>query len=170
MKKLLLLPITLPLAMARGAVEGALHVAAETLHDLASGGDGAQASVVTPVTPPPARAAERDRDSGGVADLDLGAAPPRRRPAARPPREVAEDLGLQEGHVGGDEAELVETEGAAAPGPEIDVDEPWPGYGSMRAADIVDRVRVADEATKAVVRLYEQRHGKRRTVLAATER
>jgi hypothetical protein len=53
-------------------------------------------------------------------------------------------------------------------GAEVHVDAPWDGYDHMRAADIVARLRAADEATRAVVRLYEQ-HGKARSsVLAAT--
>lgn len=53
-------------------------------------------------------------------------------------------------------------------GAEVHVDAPWEGYDRMRAADIVTRLKGADEATRAVVRLYEQ-HGKARSsVLAAT--
>jgi hypothetical protein len=39
----------------------------------------------------------------------------------------------------------------------------------MKAADIVSRIRSGDPATKAVVRLYESTHKKRKSVLAATE-
>ena len=54
-----------------------------------------------------------------------------------------------------DGAELVESEGAASPGAQLRVDAPWDGYEQMKAADIVDRLVVADAAEKAVVRLYE---------------
>jgi hypothetical protein len=54
------------------------------------------------------------------------------------------------------------------PGAEVHVDAPWAGYDRMRAADIVDRLRIADEATRAVVRLYEQQGKARSSVLAAT--
>jgi hypothetical protein len=54
------------------------------------------------------------------------------------------------------------------PGAEIHVGAPWAGYDRMRAADIVDRLRIADEATRAVVRLYEQQGKARSSVLAAT--
>jgi hypothetical protein len=53
-------------------------------------------------------------------------------------------------------------------GAEVHVDPPWDGYDRMRAADIVDRLRIADEATRAVVRLYEQQGKARTSVLAAT--
>jgi hypothetical protein len=201
MKKLLLLPITIPLGMARGAVEGALRTTADALLDLAGGGgdNGADAFAASgtgaPATPAPDRAGRQDE--GGVVDLDIASAAPRRRPASRPPRpvtpvappapvppapapepaataapdtprEVAEALGLEEGRTPQPPPELVETEGAASAGPEITVDEPWPGYGKLRAPEIVDRLRAADDATKAIVRLYEQQNRKRRTVLAAT--
>jgi hypothetical protein len=48
------------------------------------------------------------------------------------------------------------------------VDEPWDGYDGMPATAVVQRVRGSDEATKAVVRLYEQQHKARTTVLRAT--
>src|SRR3954447_13604216 len=54
-----------------------------------------------------------------------------------------------------DDVELVETEGAADPGPELRVGEPWEGYGSMKAGEVVRRLRSADAATRAIVRLYE---------------
>jgi hypothetical protein len=53
-------------------------------------------------------------------------------------------------------------------GAELHVDAPWDGYDRMRAADIVDRLQVADEATRAVVRLYETQGKARSSVLAAT--
>lgn len=188
MKKILLLPITLPLGMARGAVEAALRTTADALLDLTGGGASAQDSeaYAPPPAPSPAPAAPPPPPPADapVVDLDIASARPRRRPAARParpapesppapeplatPQEVAEDLGLQEGHTEPEPDELVESEGAAAPGAEITVDEPWPGYGKMRAADVVDRLRGADPATKAIVRLFEQQHRKRRSVLDAT--
>jgi hypothetical protein len=53
-------------------------------------------------------------------------------------------------------------------GAEVHVDAPWDGYDHMRAADIVARLRSADEATRAVVRLYEQQGKARSSILAAT--
>jgi hypothetical protein len=66
------------------------------------------------------------------------------------------------------EETLVETEGAASPGPQIRVDAPFEGYEKLKAAEIVARVREADESTKAVVRLYESTHKKRKSILDAT--
>jgi hypothetical protein len=53
-------------------------------------------------------------------------------------------------------------------GAEVHVDAPWDGYDRMRAADIVVRLKTADDATRAVVRLYEQQGKARSSVLAAT--
>ena len=53
-------------------------------------------------------------------------------------------------------------------GAEVHVDVPWEGYDSMRANEIVARLRAADDATRAVVRLYESQGKARSSVLAAT--
>src|SRR4051812_7495813 len=68
-----------------------------------------------------------------------------------------------------EEDEVVETEGAASPGAEIRVDEPWEGYGAMKAGEVVRRLKSSDAATRALVRLYEQSTKKRKSILAATD-
>jgi hypothetical protein len=68
-----------------------------------------------------------------------------------------------------DTPELAETEGSASPGAEIRVDVPWEGYDKMKANDIVDRLKASDPSARAVVRLYEQQHKKRKSILSATE-
>lgn len=50
----------------------------------------------------------------------------------------------------------------------ITVAEPWDGYATQPANAIVQRLRQADPATKAVVALYERGHKNRATVLKAT--
>jgi hypothetical protein len=75
---------------------------------------------------------------------------------------------LAPAHIDSEPALAYEAGPADDVGAEVHVDAPWDGYDHMRAADIVARLRAADEATRAVVRLYEQ-HGKARSsVLAAT--
>jgi hypothetical protein len=59
---------------------------------------------------------------------------------------------------------------AESPGAEIHVDEPWQGYASMNAPEIIDRLAVSDAAVKAVVLLYEGSHRGRKTVLRAADR
>jgi hypothetical protein len=46
--------------------------------------------------------------------------------------------------------------------------EPWPGYDGQTARVIVARLRRASAGTAEEVRRYEQRHKRRKTVLAAT--
>jgi hypothetical protein len=65
-------------------------------------------------------------------------------------------------------ADIVESEGAASPGPELHVEAPWEGYEKMKVTEIVDRLQAGDDATKAIVRLYEQTHKKRKSILDAT--
>jgi hypothetical protein len=71
-------------------------------------------------------------------------------------------------HVDSEPAIAYEAGPADDVGAEVHVDPPWDGYDRMRAADIVDRLRAADEATRAVVRLYEAQGKARSSVLAAT--
>jgi hypothetical protein len=67
------------------------------------------------------------------------------------------------------EAELAYEAGPAEDaGAEVHVGAPWEGYDGMRAADIVARLKAADAATRAVVRLYEQQGKARTSILAAT--
>jgi hypothetical protein len=71
-------------------------------------------------------------------------------------------------HVDSD-AELAYESGPADDvGAAVHVEAPWEGYDQMRAADIVTRLRSANDATRAVVRLYEQQGKARSSVLAAT--
>jgi hypothetical protein len=71
------------------------------------------------------------------------------------------------------EAEVVESFGPAEDvgdlGGTITVDAPWPDYDEHSAADIVQRLRSADTATKAVVALYERQHKNRATILRAAD-
>jgi hypothetical protein len=63
----------------------------------------------------------------------------------------------------------VESEGAASPGAEVRIDAPWEDYDRMKAGEVVERLRTADDAVKAMVRLYEQSKKSRKTILQATE-
>ena len=64
-------------------------------------------------------------------------------------------------------AEIAEDGAEDGAGPELRVDEPWEGYSSMTAAEIRRRLRHADAATVAAVRLYEAANKGRSTVLQA---
>ncbi len=64
-------------------------------------------------------------------------------------------------------------EAVASFGPEDDagstvhVQAPWDGYDAHPAAEVIKRVRAGDEATRAVVLLYEQSHKARASVIKA---
>ena len=69
------------------------------------------------------------------------------------------------------ETTLAETEGSAAPAATIRVDEPWDGYGADEGRRTSSTAsRAPTPPTKAVVRLYEQTHKKRKSILDATGR
>jgi hypothetical protein len=184
MNKLLLLPLTLPLAIARGATAGALRAVADVVEDLATPEPASpyadapfsyeprRAEPVMPVEPEPVVATPRPH---AVPEPDLESVPePVPSPEPEPLPDVVEDLDLPAPEpTRGDAARLRQEQREAAttpesPGPEIRVDEPWDGYRAMTAPDVIDRLRVADDATKAVVRLFESTHRKRKTIIAAT--
>jgi hypothetical protein len=180
MRKLLLLPVTLPLAAARGALTGVLEAVAAALEDATPAPPAARPASPAP-SPPAARPASPATAPPLLAD-DAPVTPLRPRPAPpppppppadEPPPAAAEVFGPPEptrGEAARAREALREAEDTGdSPGPEIRIDEPWPGYRKLRAPDIVDRLEAADEATKAMVRLFESGHRKRRTVLAATE-
>jgi hypothetical protein len=110
-----------------------------------------------------------------VHDAQPAPAPTNGRTGARPPEPVdapidfdapsAEELAPD--HVDADVTVAYEAGPADDVGPTVHVEAPWEGYDQMKAAEIVKRLRSANDATRAVARLYEQ-HGKARSsVLAA---
>jgi hypothetical protein len=147
MRKLLLLPITVPLAAVRGALEAAARTVAEALeHDEEPWEAPPPAATTQVPAPPPAPA----------------------RPAPEPGPPVPDEPSPAE--VGRLRMEQREEEsGPGSVGAEVHVDEPWEGYARMTASQVVGRLTGADAATKAVVRLYESSHRNRKTVLRATE-
>lgn len=92
----------------------------------------------------------------------LPEAPPGSTDPASEPAHVSEEPVLVE--------ELAEPGAEEGAGPEIHVDEPWDGYESMNAKDIIARLERCDAAELAAVTLYERGHRGRHTVLAAVDR
>ena len=80
----------------------------------------------------------------------------------REPAHVSEDAVLVE--------EFGEPGAEEGAGPEVHVDEPWDGYESMKAKDVIARLAGSSAAELAAVALYERAHRARDTVLAAVER
>jgi hypothetical protein len=179
MNKLLLLPLSLPLAIARGAAAGALRAVADVVEDLATpepaspyadapfGYEPRRAEPVVPVEPEPVAPTPRPH---AVPER----APVPREPEPEPLPDPVEDLDLPAPEpTRGDAARVRQEQREAettpdSPGAEIRVEEPWEGYRAMTAPDVIDRLRVADDATRAVVRLFESTHRNRKTVIAAT--
>ena len=107
--------------------------------------------------------------------------PPAGREVTRDDRSVAEivDAGAPElpmpeaGHVS-EEPELVEE--VAEPGAEdgagaqVRIAEPWEGYRTMKAADVIDRLSSVSVEVLATVELYELAGRNRRSVVAAAQR
>jgi len=151
-----------------------------------TGGDHERPYVPTAEAEAEAAAAARARrEAERVAAAEAAA----RRPAARPsaarrrtrpqrPRPVApapepgpeaELLGDAPGHVASDAEPVASFGPADDPKPTLEVQAPWPGYDDQTAAEVVKRVRQGDDATRAVVLLYERGHKRRKSVIAAAE-
>ncbi|MGH2763485.1 MAG: hypothetical protein ACRDLD_13060, partial [Thermoleophilaceae bacterium] len=91
---------------------------------------------------------------------ETGAVEP--EPAPVEPRHVGEEPELV--------AEVAERGAEEGAGADVDLDEPWPGYDAMSAADIVDRLVAEDDAAAATVKLYEASKKGRASVLEAASR
>jgi hypothetical protein len=134
------------------------------------GGGAAQDTYAPPATAPAAEpfVGETGAPPPPTADevLDRRAA----RDATASPGSVTPLRPISEtrnGHVD-TEPTVVESFGPADDvGGTITVEEPWGGYAAQPASAIVQRLRDADAATKAVVALYERGHKNRATVLKA---
>jgi hypothetical protein len=122
-------------------------------------------------SPPPEqsdRVANAEARSEALDSTPTRPAPAPRPPApprtpSPPPTPESEHIEVEEELVG----EFAEAGAEEPAGPEIEVAEPWPGYASLTASDVVDRLAAASEAERAVVALYERGHKNRKTVLAA---
>ena len=126
------------------------------------------AAPVEPPPVPPVAAVPDEPPIGEPPPLPPVAAVPD-EPAVEPPlAEVPEPTPGQAARVRAQRREAETT--AESPGAEVHVDEPWQGYASMNAPEIIDRLAVSDDAVKAIVLLYESSHRGRKTVLRAAGR
>jgi hypothetical protein len=164
--------LRLPLTLLELALRGGAGALKDVVRALAGGGDDDRS--YAPADHPEPAAARRDAEV--VAAQEARARRARPRAAARPaptpvpepaPAPEAELLGEEPAHVTrGDEA-VASFGPAGDPSPTLNVQAPWDGYDGQPAAEIVKRVRAGDEATKAVVLLYEQGHKARASVIRA---
>jgi hypothetical protein len=67
-------------------------------------------------------------------------------------------------------AERADPGAEQGPGPEIHIEEPWPGYDRMTTPELIERLGEASDEVAAVVDLYERMHRDRRPVRQAAER
>jgi hypothetical protein len=107
-----------------------------------------------------------DEPASAAATAPSTVAPAAAEPTEPPP--AAEPV-----HVG-EESELVaeaaETGAEDGAGAEVAVDEPWPGYDEMTAADIEDRLLTEGPEGAAAVSLYEASHKGRASIIEAASR
>jgi hypothetical protein len=142
-------------AVARIPVKIAAELAGLVISRVGLGGDGGAegAPVYVPPEPsyaPPPRRSRRRPTNGGAP------------PAPPVPAHVSEEPVLV--------AEVAEAGAEEGAGPEIHVDEPWPGYDRMTAAQIRTQLRSSPQAVAAAVTLYEASRKGRTSVLEAAAR
>lgn len=180
--------LTLPFRLGFGAARTAFDISAKTL-DISATLIEAAIEVVRPsggqdTEPSPPAAQTRPPREPGVTGQPFNGQPLNGQPAPTqtppapftPPDELPDTplspaLGAIKTLRDEDEeeifAELADPGAEEGAGAQLDVDEPWQGYGAMNAATVIDRLQQADRAELALVELYEQTHKKRQTVLNA---
>ena len=179
----LLSPVKTTIAVARrGAGVGfdLLQDTTDRIRRLAGrGGDAHSAPSGAPQRPAPRHAGAPPRAAAATPGTPVTRRPvsstsAEPAPAAPGARDMSPDPVTEPVHIDEDPPEVVRSSADAGAedgvGASIRVDEPWEGYGTMTAPDIIDRLAVADSAELAAVRLYEGTHRDRRTVLAEVDR
>jgi hypothetical protein len=147
--RLLLAVVSLPVKLT-------LEIASRAASAVGLGGDDGDSGITAervPAQPEAFRAPAPPRPSGGN-----GGAPP----AVPEPAHVSEEPELV--------AEVAERGAEQGAGPEVHVEEPWPGYNRMTAADIKARLHAAPKSLAAAVSLYEASRKGRSSVLQAATR
>jgi hypothetical protein len=155
--------LTLPLRLSFKLLRGALSLV-----------QGPDEPGPTPTRVPPQpryrRSEEEPAGNGGAPASPEPAAPTQATAPPQPadPLAPAEPIHVsEEPELVAEVAERGAEEGAGA---ELHVDEPWPGYARMTAAEIRDRLRGEGPAAAAAVRLYEAANKGRSSVLEAAGR
>lgn len=150
--------LTVPYRATRGAVEVAEGVVGLVLVRLRRDDDHDES--------PPRRPSSERRAAEPAAWRPPTAnapAPPASTTASVPaPAHVSEEPELVE--------EVSEPGAQDGAGAQIRIGEPWEGYRSMKAADIVDRLASASREELATVELFEAVNRNRKTVIAAAQR
>ena len=168
--------LRLPILLLELALRGGVGAIKDILR-LVAAGDGDRPYVPSPEAEAEAAAAAAARRAAErVAAAEAAA----RRPAARPsaarrrtrpqrPRPATPAPAPAPSHVSSEPEQVASFGPADTPGATLEVEAPWPGYDAHSAAEVIKRVRQGDEATRAVVLLYERSHKARKSVMAAAE-
>jgi hypothetical protein len=112
----------------------------------------------------------RDGDGDGEGDIVAGVVMPDAPPPPSPPEPAPAP---EPAHVS---TEPVLVEESAEPGAEdgagaqVRVGEPWPGYRSLKARDVVARLPFATREELAAVELFERAGANRKSVVVAAQR
>lgn len=174
-------PLRLGVRAASLAVEETIVLASRVLALIVGGEDDSdRADARVPVVPPPPVATEETAIPVPPAEPVAPPPPPTptrtRSPTPRPspappppePAASAEPAHVSEGlEVVSETADSGAQDGAGA---QLRIAEPWPGYGTMTARDVIDRLVSASREELAAVELYERSRRGRKTVVAAAER
>jgi hypothetical protein len=161
--------LRLPLILLEMALRGGVRA----LLDLLRRSEGERPYVPSPeAEAEAAAAAAARREAERVAAAEAAARRPAARPSAaprRPPPRPVEAVPAPPAHVSSEPEEVASYGPADEPGARVQVDAPWPGYDQHPASEVIKRVRMGDDATRAVVLLYERTHKARKSVIAAAE-
>jgi hypothetical protein len=164
--------LRLPLVLLEMALRGGAGALKDILRLVGGGADGERPYVPSAeAEAEAAAAAAARRDAERVAAAEAAARRPgaaRRRTRPAPARPVA-PAPAPPAHISTEPETVASFGPAASPGAMLEVEAPWEGYDRQPAAEVVKRVRMGDEATRAVVLLYERTHKARKSVLAAAE-
>ena len=154
-------PIDLALSLAEAALDASLGVVRAVRSFVEDDQASTRWDVAEPAgaTGPAGEAAA----PGGASRTHTARAPETVAPAPAPP---VEDHVSEEPVPVAEFAEPGAEDGASA---EVTVEEPWEGYSRQDARTIVGQLASANREALAAVDLYESRHRKRRSVLAAAE-
>jgi hypothetical protein len=192
--------LTLPVTIVRVPIElgfGAAKQAVKFAHGLVGGGGEEPVAEEPRPAPPPRRRRTSSRSGNGRARTGRASSSRARKTATTRPRPPAPEASTATAPATGPTAPVVtepapEADVAAEPphvseepelvaeaaeagaeegaGAEVAVDEPWPGYDQMNAADIEDRLVTEGAETAAAVSLYEASRKGRASILEAASR
>lgn len=169
--------LRLPLMLLELLLRGGASALKDLLRLLAGGATEEPPSVPSPeAEAEAAAAASARREAERVAAAEAAARRPAARPSAarqrtrptpiRPVEPAPEPAPV---HVSEEAVQVASFGPEDDPGSTIEVQAPWPNYDAHSAAEVVKRVRSGDEATRAVVLLYERSHKRRKSVIDAAE-